>query len=78
MEDIYRIKMVLLEKKRAAYWLSEQMVVTLSTASKRCTDTSHPELASILRMADLIKVEIRNCLGGNTLSHILWFQVMSL
>ena len=59
MEDINRIKMVLFEKKRTARWLSEQMGVTPSTVSKWCTNTSQPDLATILRSADLLEVDIR-------------------
>ena len=59
MEDINRIKMVLFEKKRTARWLSEQMGVTPSTVSKWCTNTSQPDLATILKIADLLKVDIR-------------------
>ena len=59
MEDINRIKMVLFEKKRTARWLSEQMGVTPSTVSKWCTNTSQPDLATRLKIADLLEVDIR-------------------
>ena len=62
MEDINRIKMVLFEKKHTARWLSEQMGVTPSTVSKWCTNTSQPDLASILKIADLLEVDIRELL----------------
>ena len=51
--------MVLFEKKRTARWLSEQMGVTPSTVSKWCTNTSQPDLATILKIADLLEVDIR-------------------
>ena len=59
MENSNRIKMVLFEKKRTARWLSEQMGVTPSTVSKWCTNTSQPDLATILKIADLLEVDIR-------------------
>ena len=59
MEDINRIKMVLFEKKRTARWLAEQMGVTPSTVSKWCTNTSQPDLSTILKIADLLEVDIR-------------------
>jgi hypothetical protein len=34
MEDVNRIKLVLVEKKRTNKWLSDQMGVTPSTVSK--------------------------------------------
>ena len=59
MEDINRIKMVLFEKKRTAGWLAGEMGVTPSTVSKWCTNTSQPDLATILKIADLLEVDIR-------------------
>ena len=59
MEDINRIKMVLFEKKRTARWLAGEMGVTPSTVSKWCTNTSQPDLATILKIADLLEVDIR-------------------
>ena len=59
MEDINRIKMVLFEKKKTARWLAGEMGVTPSTVSKWCTNSSQPGLATILRIADLLEVDIR-------------------
>lgn len=71
MEDINRIKMVLFEKKRTARWLSEQMGVTPSTVSKWCTNTSQPDLATILKIADLLEVDIRELLVREYKSYLL-------
>lgn len=59
MEDIKRIKMVLFEKRKTARWLASEMGVTPSTVSKWCTNSSHPDLATILKIADLLEVDIR-------------------
>ena len=59
MEDVNRIKLVLVEKKRTNKWLSEQMGVTPSTVSKWCTNSSQPDLPSLLKIADLLEVDIR-------------------
>lgn len=59
MEDINRIKMVLFEKKKTARWLAGEMGVTPSTISKWCTNSSQPDLATILKIADLLEVDIR-------------------
>ena len=59
MEDINRIKLVLVEKKRTSKWLSEQMGVNPSTVSKWCTNTSQPDIASLLKLADLLEVDIK-------------------
>ena len=54
MEDVNRIKLVLVEKKRTNKWLSDQMGVTPSTVSKWCTNSSQPDLPSFLKIADLM------------------------
>jgi len=60
MEDVNRIKLVLVEKKRTNKWLSDQMGVTPSTVSKWCTNSSQPDLPSLLKIADLLEVDIVN------------------
>ena len=62
MEDINRIKMVSFEKKRTSRWLSEQLGVTPSTVSKWCTNTSQPDVACLLKIADLLEVDIKELL----------------
>ena len=59
MEDINRIKVVLVEKKRTSKWLAEQMGVNPTTVSKWCTNSSQPDLASLLKIADLLEVDIK-------------------
>lgn len=59
MEDINRIKVVLVEKKRTNKWLAEQMGVKPSTVSKWCTNSSQPDVASLLKIADLLQVDIK-------------------
>ena len=62
MELVNRIKMVLFEKKRTSKWLSEQLGVNPSTVSKWCTNTSQPDVACLLRIADLLEVDIKELL----------------
>lgn len=59
MEDINRIKVVLAEKKRTNKWLAEQLGVNPTTVSKWCTNSSQPNLGTILKIADLLEVDIR-------------------
>ena len=62
MELVNRIKMVLFEKKRTSKWLSEQLGVNPSTVSKWCTNISQPDVACLLRIADLLEVDIKELL----------------
>ena len=58
MDDLNRIKVILAEKKRTNKWLSEQLNVTPSTVSKWCTNTSQPDLKSLMKISQLLGVEI--------------------
>ncbi len=62
MEAVNRIKIVLFEKKRTSKWLSEQLGVNPSTVSKWCTNTSQPDAACLLKIADLLEVDLRELL----------------
>ena len=59
MEDMNRIKVVLVEKKRTNKWLAEQLVVNPSTVSKWCTNSSQPDLNNLLKISDLLEVDIK-------------------
>ena len=71
MEDVNRIKLVLVEKKRTSKWLSEQMGVNPSTVSKWCTNTSQPDITSLLRIADLLEVDIKELIVREYKTYIL-------
>lgn len=71
MSDVNRIKLVLVEKKRTNKWLSEQMGVTPSTVSKWCTNSSQPDLASLLRIADLLEVDIRELIAREYKNYLI-------
>ena len=59
MEEINRIKVVLVEKKKTSRWLAAQLNVTPSTVSKWCTNSSQPDIATVLKIADLLEVDIK-------------------
>lgn len=58
MEDINRLKIVLVEKKKTSKWLSEQLRITPSTVSKWCTNTSQPDMETLARISKLLNVGI--------------------
>lgn len=62
MEDINRIKVVLVEKKRTNKWLAEQLGVNPTTVSKWCINSSQPDLGNLLKIADLLGVDIKELL----------------
>lgn len=71
MVDVNRIKLVLVEKKRTSKWLSGQMGVNPSTVSKWCTNTSQPDIASLLRIADLLEVDFKELIVREYKAYLL-------
>ena len=53
-----RIKVVLAEQGRTNKWLAEQLGRDPATVSKWCTNSSQPDLNSLLKIADLLEVDI--------------------
>jgi transcriptional regulator with XRE-family HTH domain len=58
MEDINRLKLLLVEKKKTSKWLSEQLGITPSTVSKWCTNTSQPDMETLARISKLLDVSV--------------------
>lgn len=60
MEDINRLKLVLVEKKRTGKWLAEQLGKNPSTVSKWCSNVAQPDLVTLVKVANLLKVDIQD------------------
>lgn len=58
MEDLNRLKLVLVKKKKTNKWLAEQLNVNQTTVSKWCTNTSQPDLATLKRISELLDVNV--------------------
>ena len=50
-EDLNRIKVVLVEKKRTSKWLAEKMGKDPATVSKWCTNKAQPNVATLVEIA---------------------------
>ena len=60
VEDINRLKIVLVEKKRTGKWLAEQLGKNPSTVSKWCSNVAQPDLATLVKIATLLEVGIQD------------------
>ncbi len=65
MKDLNRIKVVLVEKKRTNKWLAEQLGKDPATISKWCTNTSQPDLSTLLQVANLLEVDVKDLLNSS-------------
>lgn len=62
MADINRIKIVLVEKKKTNKWLADQIGKDQATVSKWCTNTTQPALETLVEIARILEVDIRELL----------------
>lgn len=56
--DLNRLKVILAEKKKTNKWLAEQLGKDQTTISKWCTNSSQPDLASLIQISKLLEVEL--------------------
>lgn len=62
--DINRLKIVLAERKKTNKWLCEQLGVNPSTVSKWCTNSSQPDLETIIKISRLLEVDVKELLNN--------------
>jgi transcriptional regulator with XRE-family HTH domain len=62
-QDINRLKVVLVEKKKTGKWLAEQLGKDPSTVSKWCSNTIQPTLDTLTKIASLLDVNIQTLLN---------------
>ncbi len=58
MKEINRLKIILAEKNKTGKWLAEQLGKDPSTVSKWCSNSSQPQLDTVIRIAELLEVDI--------------------
>lgn len=59
MRDLNRIKVVLVERKRMAKWLAEELGKKRATVSKWCTNVSQLYLYTLNKIAILLDIDKR-------------------
>ena len=59
MSNLNRIKVVLVEQKKTGKWLAEQLGKNPSTVSKWCSNVTQPDLATLVKVANLLDVDIQ-------------------
>lgn len=66
MDNINRIKVVLVEQGRTGKWLAKQLGKDPSTVSKWCTNVIQPSLENLDKIATLLGVDRRELLNKST------------
>jgi transcriptional regulator with XRE-family HTH domain len=62
MENLNRLKAVLADAGQTNKWLAEQLGKDPVTISKWCTNTTQPDLYTLAKISDLLKIDIRELL----------------
>lgn len=68
--DINRLKVVLVEKKKTNKWLCEQLNVNPSTVSKWCTNSSQPDLETLIKISHLLNVELSDLVNKQYIENL--------
>ena len=58
MQDVNRLKLVLVEQKKTSKWLSEELGVSQSTVSKWCTNSSQPDIETLAKISRRLNVGV--------------------
>ena len=70
MDDLNRIKVVLVEKKITSKWLAEQLGKSACSVSKWCQNTVQPDLQTLDKISRLLDVDIKDLLVSNKKSNL--------
>ena len=62
MENLNRIKGALTDAGKTGVWLAGQLEKDPVTVSKWCTNTTQPDLQTLAKISELLKVNIRELL----------------
>ena len=58
MDNLNRLKVILIEKKRTGKWLAEQLGKSHCAVSKWCSNAIQPDLKTMSRIAELLDVRL--------------------
>lgn len=73
-DNINRIKVVLVERNKTNKWLAEQLGKDPATVSKWCTNTAQPGLDTLLQIANVLDVDIKDLLNSSK-DEIKYFRI---
>ena len=62
MNELNRIKVVLVEHRKTGKWLAEQLGVSVTTTSRWCSNAAQPDLQTLEQIARLLEVDKRDLL----------------
>lgn len=67
MNELNRIKVVLVEHKRTGKWLADQLGVSVTTTSPWCSNAAQPNLSTLVKIAFLLDVDVKDLINSTKL-----------
>ncbi len=61
-KQINRLKIVLVEQNRTNKWLAEQLGKNITTVSRWCTNETQPAIETMIEIAGILRVDVRELL----------------
>jgi transcriptional regulator with XRE-family HTH domain len=61
-KPINRLKVVLVEQNKTSKWLAEVLDKNPATVSRWCTNESQPSLENLVRIAQVLEIDIKELL----------------
>ena len=62
MKQINRLKVVLVEQNKTGKWLAETLEKNEATVSRWCTNESQPSIETLVKIANALKVDVKDLL----------------
>ena len=66
MNNLNRLKVVLVEQGKTGKWLAEQMGKSTCTVSKWCSNTVQPDLKTLNDIANILQVDVKDLIVSNS------------
>lgn len=63
MENINRLKAVLIEQEKTGKWLTEKLGKDRATVSRWCNNHAQPSVETLVRIAHLLDVDVRELIN---------------
>ena len=64
VQDLNRIKIVLVEKKKTGKWLAEKLGVSACTVSRWASNTAQPNLSTLNEIAKQLGVDVKDLINS--------------
>lgn len=66
MNNLNRLKVVLVEQGKTGKWLAEQIGKSTCTVSKWCSNTVQPDLKTLNDIASVLQVDVKDLIVSNS------------